>query len=162
PPDHVAARDVVDDFHSADDLPENGIAAIQMRLRRVRDEKLAAAGVLAREGHPDRAASVRPGIDLAADLIAGAALAVAAPVPSLDDEIRHDAVKSQAVEEPPARERDEAVHRDRRVLREEFDLDPAPGGVDRGGDFLIEARDDALIEGFAMARLNDADAVGEI
>src|SRR5215813_9909134 len=160
PPDHVAARDAIDDLHSDDDLPEDSVTAVQMRLRRVRDEKLAAAGVLARESHSDRAANVRPGVDLAADLITGAAFAVAARVASLNDEIRHDAVKSEAVEETLARERDEAVHRDRRVLREEFDPDPALGGVNRGGDFLVEASGDALIESFAMARLNDADAVG--
>src|SRR5262245_16382522 len=162
PPDHVAARDAVDDLHSGDDLPEDGVTAVQMRLRRMRDEKLAAAGVLARKSHPDRAASVRPGVDLAADLIAGAAFAVAARVAPLNDEIRHDAVKIEAVEEALSRERDEAVHRDRRVLREEFDPDPATRGVDRGGDFLVDARGDALIEGFAVARLNKADAVGEV
>src|SRR5262245_31222552 len=160
--DDIVARDAIDDIHSGDDLPEDGVTAVQMWLRRVRDEKLAAAGVLARKSHPDRAASVRPGVDLAADLIAGAAFAVTTRVASLNDEIRHDAVKAQAVEEALARERDEAVHRDRRVLREEFDPDPAFGGANRGGDFLVEARDDALIEGFAMARLNDADAVGAI
>src|SRR5262245_43798209 len=127
-PDHVAARDAINDLHSADDPPEDGVAAAQMRLRRVRDEKLAAAGILARKSHPDSAAGVRPGVDLTADLIAGAPLAVAARVASLNDEIRHDAVKSNAVEETSARESDEAVHRDRRVLREEFDLDLAFGG----------------------------------
>src|SRR5215510_3793199 len=159
PPDHVAACDAIDDLQSADDLPEDGVTAVQMWLRRMRDEKLAAAGVLAREGHPDRAANVRPGIDLAADLIAGAAFAVAARVASLNDEIRHDAVKSHAVEKASARERDEAVHRDRRVLREKFDSDPAFGRVNRGGDFSVESRDDALIEKFAVARMNNADAV---
>src|SRR5262245_65743233 len=132
-----------------------------MRLRRVCDEKLAAAGVLAREGHPDRAAGVRPGVYLAAHLIAGAAFAVAARVASLNDEIRNDAVKSEVVEEALARERDEAVHRDRSVLREEFDPDSAFGSVNRGGDLIVNARDDALIEGFAMSRLNAHDAVGE-
>src|SRR5262245_204487 len=160
--DDIVARDAIDDIHSGDDLPEDGVAAVQMRLRRVRDEKLAAAGVLARKSHPDRAANVRPGVDLAADLIAGAAFAVAARVTSLNDEIRHDAVKSEAVEEALARERDEAVHRDRRVFREEFDPDPAFSGVNRGGGFLVEARGEALIEGFAVARLNDADAVRKI
>src|SRR5262249_47997788 len=115
PPDHVAARDAIDDCHSADDLPEDGVTAVQMWLRRMRDEKLAAAGVLARKSHPDRATNVRPGVDLAADLIAGAAFAVAAGVASLNDEIRHDAVKSEVVEEALAREPNEAVHRDRRV-----------------------------------------------
>src|SRR5215471_12172626 len=162
PPDHVAAHDAIDDRHSADDLPEDGVTAVQMWLRRMRDEKLAAAGVLARKSHPDRAASVRPGVYFAADLIAGAAFAVAARVASLNDEIRNDAVKSEAVEEALTRERNEAVHRDRSVLREEFDPDPALGGVNRGGDFLVQARGDALIEGFAVARLNDADAVRKI
>src|SRR5262245_9389972 len=162
PPDHVAACDAIDDLQSADDLPEDGVTAVQMWLRRMRDEKLAAAGVLAREGHPDCAANVRPGVALAPYLLPGAAFAVAASVASLYDEIRHDAVKSEAVEEALARERDEAVHSDRRVLREEFDPDPAFGSVNRGGDFLVEARGDALIEGFAVARLNDADAVKKI
>jgi len=43
---------------NAIDLPEDGVTAIQMRLRRVRDEKLAAASVFARESHSDRAASI--------------------------------------------------------------------------------------------------------
>src|SRR5262245_42756345 len=161
-PDHVAARDAVDYRQSFDDPPEDGVAAVQMRLRGVRDEKLAAAGVLARKSHPDRAANVRPGVYLASDLIAGAAFAVAARIASLNDEIRNDAVKSEAVEEALACERNEAVHRDRSVLREEFDPDTAPGGVNRGGDFLVEARGEALIVGFAVARLNDAGAVGEV
>src|SRR5262245_29890334 len=124
-PDHVAARDAINDLHSADDPPEDGVAAVQMRLRRVRDEKLAAAGILARTSPSRGASSARAGVRLAPDLLAGAALAVAARVASLHDEIRHDAVKSNAVEETAARESDEAVHRDRRVLREEFDLDLA-------------------------------------
>src|SRR5262249_10518510 len=99
----VAARDAIDYFHTVDDLPEDGVAAVQMRLWRMRDEELAAAGVLAREGHSDRAASVRPGVDLTAELITGAALAVASRVAPLDDEIRHDAMKSQVVEEIPLR-----------------------------------------------------------
>src|SRR5262245_22772234 len=160
-PDHVAARDAVDDRQSLDDLPKDGVAAVQMRLRGVRDEKLAAAGVLARKSHPDRAANVRPGVYLASDLIAGAAFAVAARIASLNNEIRNDAVKSEAVEEALARERNEAVYRDRSVLREEFDPDPALGGVTRGGDFLVEARGRPLMDGFAVARLNDADSVGK-
>src|SRR5262245_53334539 len=96
---HIAARDAIDDFHSTRDLPENGVAAIQMRLRRVSDEKLAAAGVLARKGHTDRASTIGPGIDLAANLIAGAALAVAARITPLNNEIRNDTVKSDVAEE---------------------------------------------------------------
>src|SRR5215475_5493727 len=135
--DHVSARDAIDDIHSGDDLSEDGIAAVQVRLWRVRDEKLAAAGVLAREGHSDRAASVRPGVDFAADLIAGAAFAVAARVAALNDEIRNDAMKSEVVEVVPERERDETVHRDRGVLGEEFDPDLAFGGLNCGEDLFV-------------------------
>src|SRR5262249_8876524 len=162
PPDHVAARDAIDDRHSADDLPEDGVTAVQMWLRRMRDEKLAAAGVLARKSHPDRAANVRPAVYLAADLMSGTAFAVAARVTSLNDEIRNDAVKSEAVEEALARERNEAVHRDRRVLREEFDPDLALVGVNYRCDFFVQAGGDAPVEEFVMAGLNNADAVGEI
>src|SRR5262245_57216126 len=88
PPYHVPARVAIDDRQSADDLPAGGVTAVQLWLGRMRDEKLAAAGVLARKSHPDRAADVRPGVDLAADLIAGAAFAVASRVASLNDEIR--------------------------------------------------------------------------
>src|SRR5262249_1879785 len=153
-----AAEIATADRHSADDLPEDGVTAVQMWLRRMRDEKLAAAGVLARKSHPDRAANVRPGVYLAADLIARAAFAVAARVASLNDEIRNDAVKSDAVEEALARERNEVVHRDRSVLREEFDPDQAFGGVNRGGGFLFGGRGGPLVERFSLGRFNDADA----
>src|SRR5215813_11495140 len=128
----------------------------------MRNEKLAAAGVFARQSHPDRAADVRPGVNLAADLITGATFAIAARIATLNDEIRHDPVEGQVIEEAFARERDEAIHSDRRVLWEEFDPDLAFRGVNRGRDLFVNARDDALIKGVAVARLNDADAVGEI
>src|SRR5262245_11099017 len=112
-PDPVASLNAIDDPHSVDDPPDDGVSAIQMRLRRVRDEKLAAARVFTRESHPDCPAVVWPGVDLAADLIARAAFAVATRVAALNNEMRRDAVKSQAVEEAFTRERDEAFHRDR-------------------------------------------------
>src|SRR4030095_3191363 len=112
--------------------------------------------------HPDRAAGVRSGVDLAADLIAGTAFAVATRIASLNDEIRHDAVKGQAVEVAFAGERDEAVHGDRGVFRKEFDPDRPFGCVNCGGDSFVDARGDALVKAFVMARLNDANAVGEI
>ena len=155
PLDQISARDAVNDIHPARDLAEDCVTAVQMRLRRMGNEKLAAAGVLARQSHPDRAASVRPGVDLAADLIAGAAFAVTARIAALDDEVGNDAVESQVVEKTLARERDKAVHRDRRVLWEEFKLDLAFVGVNRGRDFFVQPRGDALVEEFVVAGLNN-------
>jgi hypothetical protein len=41
----------VDDVHSLRDLPEYGVHAVEMSLRRVTDEELAATGVLAGMRH---------------------------------------------------------------------------------------------------------------
>ena len=57
------------------------------------------------ERHADRAAQVRPLVELVADGVAGPAFAVAARIAVLHHEVRHDAVHLQAVEEPLARER---------------------------------------------------------
>src|ERR1044071_5955476 len=76
--DAVAARDAVYHVHALDDAAEDRVAAVEVRLRRVRDEPLRPARVLARQSHPDRAPSVRHHVDLAAYLVAGAAVAVAA------------------------------------------------------------------------------------
>src|SRR5829696_7150299 len=64
--DAVAAHDAVDDVHPLDDAAEDRVAAVEVRLRRVRDEPLRPARVLARERHPDRAAAVGRLVDLAA------------------------------------------------------------------------------------------------
>src|SRR5215467_13000820 len=125
----------------------------------MRNEKLAAAGVFARQSHPDRAADVRPGVNLAADLITGATFAVTARITALNDEIRHDAMEGQVIEEAFARERDETIHGDRRVLREEFDPDLALGGVNCRRDFFVQSRGDAPVEELVVAGLNNADAV---
>src|SRR5918997_3449081 len=113
--DAVAACDEVDDFEALRDAAEDGVAAVEVRLRRVRDEPLRAARVLDRERHPDRAALVRDGVDLAAYLVAGAAVAVAARVAALDDEVRDDAVERDVVEVVAARELHEVVHGERRL-----------------------------------------------
>src|SRR5262245_58645145 len=125
----------------------------------MRNEKLAAAGVFARQSHPDRAANVGPGVNLAANLISGTAFAVAARIATLNDEIRHDPVEGQVIEEAFARERDETIHGDRRVLGEEFDPDLALGGGNCRRDFFVQSRGDAPVEELVVAGLNNADAV---
>src|SRR5437868_150732 len=91
--DAVAAGDAIHCLHALRDATEDGVAAVEVRLWRVRNEPLRAAGVFARQGHADRAAVVGHFVDLAANLIAGAAVAVAAWVAALDDEVGHDAVE---------------------------------------------------------------------
>src|SRR5512140_1406320 len=59
--DRVARLDPIDDVHPRDHRAEQRVGAVELRLRRERDEELAAPGVLARERHPDRTAAVRAG-----------------------------------------------------------------------------------------------------
>lgn len=49
--DAISAREAIDDVHAFGDLSENRVAAIEMRLRPMGDENLAAARVFARQGH---------------------------------------------------------------------------------------------------------------
>ena len=74
---------------------------------------------------PDRAAQVRPIVQLVANRVAGAARAVAARIAVLDDEVRDDAVDLQAVEVALARQRHEVLRRLRRVEDGQLDLDRA-------------------------------------
>ena len=71
-------------------MAEHRIAAVEVRLRGMGDEELAAAGVGPVERHADRATQVRPHIDLVADAVAGAPFTVAPRVPVLHHEIRND------------------------------------------------------------------------
>src|SRR5690348_1537026 len=96
-----------------------------MRLRRVGDEELAAARVGAVERDANGAAEKRPFAELVPQRKARAAGAVAARIAALNDEIGHDAVKTEAVEEILLRERADRVDRERRVEHGELDLNRA-------------------------------------
>ena len=63
-------------------------------------------------------------------VIAGPAFAVAARIAALDDEVGHDPVNAEAVEEALARERDEVLDRQRRVEHRQLDLDGSAIGVE--------------------------------
>jgi hypothetical protein len=113
----IAAHEIIYDFHIRFvHAPENRVAAVEMRLRRMRDEPLRAARVFARQRHSDRAALVRHHIYLAANLPARTAVAVAARVAVLHHEIRHDAVNRQTVEIIRFRQFDKIINRQRRVF----------------------------------------------
>src|SRR5436190_11475646 len=83
-PANYAAKDRVD--------------AVQVRLRRMRDEILAAAGVGTRERHADRADVVTHGIDLIADREPWPAPPIATGVAVLHDEVRHYPMPARPVE----------------------------------------------------------------
>ena len=116
----------------ADHLAEERVAPVEVRLRRKRDEELAAAGVLPRQRHAHGAAAVGAARDLAAQRVAGAAVAVAARAAALHDEAGLDAVEAQAVVEAAPRERHEGGRGERRLDDVEVDLDRAVARLQEG------------------------------
>src|SRR5688572_27914785 len=129
--DHdVALLDGVYDVLPFRHLAEHRVLAVQVRLRRVRDEELAAVRVRAGVGHRDHAALVleRIALALVGELVAGAAAAGAGRVARLDHEVVDDAVKLHAVVEALTGEKYEIVDGLRCVLRVELELDRAAVG----------------------------------
>ena len=117
--DAVSEADLVEHRVPGHDLPEDGVAAVEVRLRGEGDKELAAAGVRAGEGHADRAAAVAQAVDLVADDVARAAAAVAPRVTALDHEVGDDAVEGEAVVETLRRELQEVQAGERRLPRPE-------------------------------------------
>src|ERR1041384_7760755 len=68
---HIAPGYVIDDIHATNHPTENRVAAIEVRLRRMRHEPLRAAGVLARQSHSHGGSFIRNFVDFAANLIPG-------------------------------------------------------------------------------------------
>ena len=93
----VAAAEGIDMLHPLDNLAEDGMLAVKMRLRLVADIELAAAGIAAGMGHRERAAFMLVRIDLAIDRITRTAGACAVRATALRDEARNDAMKHQSV-----------------------------------------------------------------
>src|SRR5205085_1299544 len=75
-------------------------------------------------------AQIRPFVELVPDRVARTAFPVAARIAVLHDEVGHDAVDAQPIEEPLAGERDEALDGERRVEDRQLDLNRAAIGVD--------------------------------
>ena len=122
----ISLHDVIECDCPRPELAEDGVPTVQVRLWRMRDEPLAAAGIRARKRHAECAAAVPVSIDLVTDGMPRSAVAVPSRVAGLNDEIRHDAVEALSVEVLAVGERDEGEHGERRI----------PGGQregDRGG-----------------------------
>src|SRR6266566_6430537 len=81
-----------------DHAAKDRVDAVQVRLRRMRDEILAAAGVGTRERHADRADIVAHGIDLIADREPWPAPSITPGIAVLHDEVRHHPMPARPVE----------------------------------------------------------------
>src|SRR4051812_34381088 len=126
---HVAragghALDRVDVLHPVRDLPEHGVLPVEPgSFRRGDDEELAAVRVRPCVRHRERAADDLVVVDLVLERVAGTACAGAERAAALDHEVLDHAVEAEAVVEAVCRELAEVLHRLRRVLVEELDLD---------------------------------------
>src|SRR6202035_111235 len=127
--DPVARLDAVEHLLAGDHLPEDRVAAVEMRLGREGEEELAAAGVRAGERHADPPAGVAPAIDLVADGVARAAEAVAAGIAALHHEVGNDAMEGEAVVEALAGEVEEVEAGQRRVGAVEAEGERASAGA---------------------------------
>ena len=126
------------------------------------DEELAASGIFSGESHAESATKVGSGIDLAADLIAGATLAITAWITTLNDKIGDDTVKGGAVKVVASGECKQVFDRLRSIAAEEIELDTPLFGSDYCGYRLIEALGKSQIVFGRMAGSDDADARGDI
>jgi len=108
-----------------------------MRLRRVRDEKLASVGSRPRVRHGKRSGHVpvRVTIHLVGEAIPRATPPVAVRAPPLNDKPGDHTVELQPVVEPVLREKHKIVHGNRRILREQLKTNVAA----RGADFRMVA-----------------------
>src|SRR5690606_21886908 len=105
---HIALLDRQHHIHPLGHLAEDGVDPVEMRLRRVGDEELAAAGVLAGVRHRQRArvVLVRVARSLALDLPAGTAGAnprvagiLGERIATLDHEVTDHAMETGAIVE---------------------------------------------------------------
>ena len=63
PQDRRTHHDLVQKIDPFDDLPEHGVATIEVRRRQVRDENLRSPGIVPRLRHPDSAAAIGTGMN---------------------------------------------------------------------------------------------------
>ncbi len=111
---------------SAHHSTEDGVRAVEMRLRAQGDEPLAGAGIGARERHAQHRTVVAIHVDLVTNRAARTTEAVAARIAVLHDKVRDHAVPPIAVEEVPVHEPQEVGDRERCVGAEELDDDRPP------------------------------------
>src|SRR2546422_1198451 len=138
--DFVVLRNLVDHVQSLRDLSENRVDSVKVRLGRMTDEELAAAGVFSGVGHGQRSRHVLVDVflGLAFDGVAGPA-GSDAPLPAfrmgvapLNHEIGDHAVELGAVIEARVRELLEIGDGGRHLIGEQLDVDGAFRGLENG------------------------------
>ena len=85
--DKIALHYAIKDVEAGDETSEHRVMAIEVRLRRVGQEILAAAGVGTRESHPEGSPLVPMAVHLISNRVTGTAVAVIARIAVLNDEI---------------------------------------------------------------------------
>ena len=124
--DHgIALGDCVDHIHAVGHFSKNGVFSIQVGLRGMGDEKLAAIGVWTGISHGDHPGFVlkRVAINLVRKFITGATAARAGGVSTLDDEIIDYPVETNPVVVAILGQEDKIVNRDGCVFGIEFQFD---------------------------------------
>src|SRR6266516_2745376 len=119
-PDAVALRDDAEHVEPGDQPPEHRVDAVEVRLRRVRDEELAAARVRPGKGHPHGTHVVTDGIHLVSQHETGPAPTVAPGITVLHDEVGHDAVPAGSVKVAPVDRKSTRLHYSHRTLEYEI------------------------------------------
>src|SRR6266436_2269927 len=119
-------------------------------------EPLRAASVFAGERHSDCGAIKGHFIDLAANLITGPAVLIAAGITGLNHKVRHDPWNSLAIKITLARQLNEVVDSQGRFFRQELDRERAFAGHNRGGHLLASAGERASIINITVASLHRA------
>src|SRR6266704_1674567 len=109
-PNPISLTDPVQDSAATNHAAKDRIGAVEMGLRWMRNEILAATGIGARESHAYHTNLVPHGIDLVAEHEPRPAPSVAAWIAILHHEIGNHAMPARAVEEPPLHERQECRH----------------------------------------------------
>src|SRR5829696_571751 len=118
----VSLYDAIEHGLTVAKLPEDGVPAIEVRLRRVRHEELAPTGIGAGERHPEGASPVAVWIELVPNGIPRSAVPVPPWVTGLHHEVRHDAVEALSIEIASSGQADEVVDGHRGVAGKEHEL----------------------------------------
>lgn len=124
--------DGIDDIHAAGDFAEDRVTAVQMRLSRMGDEKLAAIGAGAGVGHrKNTGAVVTQGVagKFVLEAVARAAAAGAGGISPLDDKIWNDAVEDNAVIKAFTGQKYKIIYCNGCILGIQFDFDNTFVGV---------------------------------
>src|SRR5258705_711642 len=126
------------------------------------DEPLRSAGIFTGQRHPDRPAFVGRFIYLAANLIAGAAVTIAARITVLNNKIWDHAMNCDAIEVTALGELDEIVDGHWRFFRQQLNRKVTFGGCYDGAESFADTGERPLVVCSSVASSHDADARGKI